>query len=169
MTGIPILLLSLMAFVPAGAKSQKTQKAHVHGKAELSLAFDQEKGSLQFETPAFAIVGFEHSVKSEVDRKKVQMGIDEFEKQVSKMIHFEEGLRCRFEKEKVQVQSDEHQHSDFVAIYNLHCTRSPLGTSIRFDFKKFPKLEKVEVTILVGDLQKSITVKSQPAQIELKP
>ena len=60
------------------------------------------------------------------------------------------------------------EHSDFVANYSVECKKEIKGTKVTFDFTAFKGLKDLDVTLLVGDLQKSVEVKRKPITVELK-
>ena len=151
-------------------KAHREHKAHLHGAAKLSVAFDQASGKAEFETPAEAIVGFEHKAKTEKQKKQVQEAFDKFEKQFPLLLKMDPALNCQFQKEKMEmVQGDSENHSDFHAAFQISCSRSPLGTTVQVDLTSYKKLKNTEITVLVGDLQKTVRAQKQAVQIELKP
>jgi hypothetical protein len=175
----------LMVFaVPSFAKKKEHRhhEAHVHGGATLSIAFDQLKGKVEFKAASEGVLGFEHKAKSEKDKKKLSDVIAKFETSIGTMIKFDESIGCSFTKEKIEMASEkeehdenekghsEHkgEHSDFVANYSVDCKKEIKGTKVTFDFTTFKGIKDLDVTLLVGDLQKSIEVKRKPVTVELK-
>jgi hypothetical protein len=180
-------LIASLVFVSLTAaagkkKEHRHHEAHVHGSATLSIAFDQLKGKIEFKAASEGIVGFEHEAKSDKDKKKLAEVVSTFENSISKMIKFEESLGCVFNKEKIEMRAeandhdekskdhDEHkgEHSDFVANFSVDCKKDVKGSKVTFDFTSFKGLKDLDVTLLIGDLQKSAEVKRKPVTIELK-
>ena len=98
------------------------------------------------------------------------------------MVKFDESASCTFIKDKIEVvteqkehdpkskEHDEHkgEHSDFVANFSIDCKNEIQGTKVTFDFSQFKGLKDLDVTMLIGDLQKSVEIKRKPVTVELK-
>lgn len=143
--------------------------AHVHGSGSLSIAFDEKVGRVEFEFPAESIVGFEHAAKTAADQKTVTKSIRNFESQIGKLIQMDPSLKCAFKKEKAEMVPAPHgKHADFVAHFSVQCQKPVVGHKVNFDFRGFPGIQKVEVTLLAGDIQKAVTVRKKPVQVDFK-
>lgn len=175
-------ILGVTGAIAGNKKGHHHHKAHVHGTATLDLAFDQLKGRIEFKSPAEGVLGFEHMPKSDQDKKKLNDTITTFEKKIAAMIKFEEALNCIFTKEKIEMAEEETEmtekkdhhdekhegeHSDFIALFNVDCKKSPQGSKIKFDFSQFKGLRNIDVTILLDDLQKSVQVQKKPITLDL--
>jgi hypothetical protein len=161
---ISLVIASSVAF------AKREHGAHVHGNAKLSIAFDQEKGKVEFQTPAVSIVGFEHVAKSAKDKMAVEQAKADFENNIRTIVEMPVALNCTFQKDRVEVKADaDGDHSDFIASFNVTCLRTPKGETLTLDFSKYPGLKDVDATILVDEMQKTAEVKSKPVKVELKP
>ncbi len=165
-----ILLCALSFGIISMADEHREHKAHQHGAAKMAIAFDGLVGKITLELASEGIYGFEYTPKKESDKKKQQEGLKQLENNIEKMVAFSPELKCVFNKEKIEV--DQHEggkHSDIDASFGIHCEKDPIGTAITFNVQKyFPKLKDVVIQILAGDLQKSVEVKSNGLQVELK-
>jgi hypothetical protein len=74
----------------------ETHGAHEHGRAKIMLVAEKQQLTLQFESPAMNIVGFEHEAKTEAQQKLVQDAINTFVKPESLFII--SGGQCEFSK-----------------------------------------------------------------------
>ena len=52
--------------------AQGSLEAHVHGKASLNFVLDDQSLFIEFESPAYNLVGFEHEPKDQIQQKEVQ-------------------------------------------------------------------------------------------------
>ncbi len=52
--------------------AQGSLEAHVHGKASINLVLDDQSLFIEFESPAYNLVGFEHEPKDQIQQKEVQ-------------------------------------------------------------------------------------------------
>lgn len=151
----------------ASEKSHKHHKSHVHGTANLSIAFDGTKGRIEFKAAAEGILGFEHEAKTEKDKAKLAETISKFETQLNLFVKFEDSLGCVYTLTKNNLEIDK-KHADFVVLADVLCQKSPLNTNVVFDFSAFKALSKTELTFLIGDLQKSAVIKKKPLTVHLK-
>jgi hypothetical protein len=147
-----------------------SEKAHVHGAGELSLAFDQKLGKIEFECPADSTVGFEHVGKTNAQKKKISETLELIKTKMDQMIVFDPKLNCRILAEDVKFDIDgKTAHAETNGEFNVTCDKSPKGTLITFNFKKFfPKLKKITVQIIADDLQKSALITDMAQTLELK-
>jgi hypothetical protein len=171
---IAFLFLVMNSANASGKKEHRHHKAHVHGAANLDIVFDKLEGRLEFKTPSESVLGFEYQPKSEKDKKKLSDVIAKFETEIAQMIQFDSSLGCSITKEKIEMILEEtgHKHhgthSDFVAHFKVRCEKQILGSSLKIDFTSSPKIKKLNVTFLAGDLQKSFEIKKKPLTVELK-
>ena len=164
--------------------------AHQHGVGTVGVAFEGLKGKIEFKIPAESIIGFEHEAKKEADKKKQEEALTKFESKISEMLVFDSSLKCALAKEKVEVlreeenhadhkdegkSKDKHKHhkhtahSDFVAHYNVSCEKSPAGTDLAVKIhSQFKKIKKLELQLIVDNLQKAQTITKDNAVVSLK-
>lgn len=173
-----LMTLTIFTTVITFAKSEKHREhaAHAHGAGKLGIAFDNNKGSIDFRIPAESIIGFEHTAKSVKDKKKQLDQLSLLENKISEMLVFEGSLNCKFSKEKIETIKDEEEskeahseHSDIQANFSIQCDHSPKGSKLIFSFQKyFPKIKDLDVQILIDDLQKSFEANKSGATLLLK-
>lgn len=60
------------------------------------------------------------------------------------------------------------EHSNFIAEFNVECQKDLIGTTMTIDMTQFSKLKDIDVTLLAGELQKNIEIKSKATKIDLK-
>lgn len=149
--------------------------AHSHGSGTLNIAFDAEKGTVEFKAAAESILGFEYEASNDKDKKTVAEMTRKFETDIAKMIEMDPALGCQFQKEKISQVSETEakgkkpsKHSDWSAIFSIICKGSPVGTTIKVDFSSFKSLKDLDITILASTLQKSAEYNGMPVAIELK-
>ena len=153
------LVLGFSVSALAG-KEHRHHKAHKHGVAELSIAFEKTKGSIEFKVPAFDIIGFEKVAKTEKDIQQKQAAIEKWKSSFNQMVILPKDKNCTVTEKKID-QEHHGKHSDFVAIYDVTCNSPLVGSSIELNFADFfATLKEVNVTALVDEVQKSLVVKS---------
>ncbi|MFS4460830.1 ZrgA family zinc uptake protein [Bdellovibrio sp. HCB2-146] len=163
---ISLLLVSFLSM--AHADEQKAQKAHVHGEANISIAFDGKKGRMEFHAPSEALFGFEHEARSAKDRAKKDQAMTKLEEKMSEMVVLAPELKCEIKKEISEVIQSK-DHGDVDAEFNITCEQPVVGTTVRLQFAKvFPGIKKAKVDVIAGDVQKSVIVKKGGESLELK-
>ena len=180
-----VLAVTALLSLPSLAESKKAHRhhdAHVHGAAELSMAFDQLNGKIEFKAASEGVLGFEHQPQTEKEKKALQETVDLFEKNISSWIQLDSSLGCVWTKENIGMISEKsdkanseksgkkHQgeHSNFVANMNVVCKKDIQKSKVTFDFKQLKRLKDIDVTVLVGEFQKSFEIKGRAVTIELK-
>lgn len=161
------ITLSISNAFAGKKKEHRHHEAHVHGSATLNIAFDNLKGKVEFKAASEGILGFEHEAKSEKDKKKLADTLAKFETSINSMVKFESTLDCVISKEKIENQVNGH-HVNFIANFNVECKKDLKGSKLTFDFSEIKGLKDLDVTLLIGDLQKNIEIKRKPVTVELK-
>ena len=178
-------LFSSLSVRAAGVhKSSKHRhhEAHVHGAAKLNIAFDGLSGKVIFEAAAQGVIGFEYKAKTDIQKKQAEERLKELSNDLPSMIVFDSNLGCQFTKEKVEQIFEKHndsekmnkkdshhgEHSEINATFLVNCQKTILGSKLGLDFTKMKNLNDIDVTVLVGDIQKSVELKKSAVSIDLK-
>lgn len=166
-----LLLLFSFTALAYQNNNHRQHQAHSHGHAELSIAFDDLTGQIEFKTPSDDIVGFEHQAQSEKDKAKLNKAIAEFETQIGTYVQWEANLNCTMSKKTIDLVTDANHtnHADFRARFSVTCAKSVVGSTVLFDFTSLKKIKKIEATILVGELQLKSEIKSKKTSVKLTP
>lgn len=177
-TGLALTLLFASLTLPAQTRSRK---AHEHGSAKLSIAFESTsgapKGIIELEAPAESIVGFEHTAKSAADKAKEQAALNTLKARIGQMVIFPAAAGCQFTPKSVKVEAEDHhdakdakkeQHSEVHAEFAVACAKPLAGAEIRFGFHKFfPRLHDVDVALLAGEQQASLEVENDKGVLKI--
>lgn len=149
-----ILILCSPLVFPQG----KTQKAHVHGAAQISIAMDGLKGEVEFEAPADGVIGFESEAKTPAQKKLVQDAITTLKSRGGELVIFPATSGCKLTPKEVDVHREGPQHAEVHAHYDLICSK-PLTGEIKFGVTRlFPKTREVSVTFVSDQSQKSAKI-----------
>lgn len=148
----------------------RSKKAHEHGHANLSIAFETTSGtptgSIGFDSPADSIIGFEHEAKSSADKKTQAAALSKLRSKFSQMVILPS--YCSMTPEKAEVKREGDEHSEVHAEFAVSCSRAISGQQIRFAFMKFfPEVEEVEVTMLAGTQQASLEVVKDKGSLKI--
>lgn len=155
-------------------KDYRTLESHQHGLAELKILLEANRVEIEFESPAFNLVGFEHKASSLQEKKAVKNAIALLESP-TRLIAFG-GSACSPEATQIDASSvsneeeeheheaehqheDEHahehetetSHADIVARYSFSCENNSDLSYIEINFfRLFSGLEKVKA-LWVGE------------------
>ena len=177
----PLLLLVLAPMLLAqssGSPEYRTMESHQHGQAELRILLETNLVEMEFESPAFNLVGFEHKASSPQEKKAVKNALA-FLESPARLIAFG-GSACSPEAIQIDVSSvsneenehqheDEHHHeaeheeehshehktetshADIIARYSFSCENKSDLSYIEVNFfRVFPGLEEVKA-LWVGE------------------
>lgn len=175
-----ILTFSLSSFAKNStqklAHTHREHGAHNHGSGQLGIAFDHLKGQIDMKISGDSIVGFEYTPKTDKDKKTKETQLNKLSQNISEIIKFDASISCQITKNKVEVVKDEKEsaethaeHSDVEALFDVTCAKSPLESRIVFNFQKFfPRIQDIDVQLIVDDLQKSVEARKNGTSVELK-
>lgn len=163
-----LVTLALLIAVPALAAKTHKHEAHVHGAGEVGVAFDKEKGKIDFKSAADSVVGFEHVAKSEKDKQRQAEALKKLEENIVAMVAFDSALGCKITKDELGV-TQQGKHAEVKGVFSVECSKPVLGSTITFDFRKtFPGLKDVQVLLLVDGVQKEVDVEKSGVKVEVK-
>ena len=89
--GVSLLIFSF----DLGAAEKRHHDAHVHGVAEINIAVEGAKATVEFRAPAESLMGFEHEAKSESDKKKRDAALEQLRTKKDQMVVFDPKLDCK--------------------------------------------------------------------------
>ena len=157
-----ILLLASISF------AQRAAPAHSHGAAEARIAIQGKKGKIEIEAPASAIYGFEHEAKSKADQARKEKGMNKLDEKIAEIFAFAETLNCKIKKEVSEVQQQK-DHADVFVEYLMECDQPLKDSELTVSMQKhFPKIKKLNVQLMVDDVQKAQEVLKDGEKIGLK-
>lgn len=177
MKNIIVILISFLTVAAySKGKPHRQHGAHHHGAGSLGIAFDGVQGKLELKVPAESILGFEHTAKTDKDKKTQESQLSKLETNIGDIVVFDSSLKCAISKDKMEMVKDEQEatskkaeHSDVLAVFNVACEKSIENTKVVFNFQKyFPKIHEIEIQILVGSVQKSAEAKKSGTSVEIK-
>lgn len=164
-----ILFLFCGLFLVTAARAEfRHHGAHVHGAAQLSIAFDGTQGEIDYDGAAINIFGFEHKAVSAKDKKAQTEGLQKLRDHMGDMLKFDPSLACKIIEAKTFMEQDGN-HSDVNGRFKIGCAKSPAGSRVGVDFSKyFATLKKLHIQFLADNIQKSIDVEHFPMEFEVK-
>lgn len=173
------LLIALLAGVSVIAVAHEHKhehkaghKAHVHGEAKVTVAFEGMKGKIELEIPAESLLGFEHKPKNPTEEKKVSDGLAKLESSIGKMLVFAADLKCSIKKENLDIDYQAEgsgTHADVDGDFSVECAKSPVGTKVQLSFfQPWMKAKSFETQFLLDNVQKSFKHTKNGQNVELK-
>jgi hypothetical protein len=175
---LTLVLLAVGVILPAQTRSRK---AHEHGSAKVSIAFETAKGApkgvIEFESPAESVVGFEYEAKTPADKAKVTAALNTLKARFGEMVILPPAAACKLTAKSAKMEAEHHdatqtgkqeQHSEVHAEFDVACAKPLNGLEIRFGFTKvFPKIHDVDVALLVGEQQSSADVENDKGVLKI--
>ncbi|MFP5518759.1 MAG: DUF2796 domain-containing protein [Bdellovibrionia bacterium] len=144
---------------------KKSHSAHVHGNAEMDIAFDGVKGEVKFEGSGDAFLGFEHKPKNMKQEKAVSDLQDTLKNRINEVVVLPAASGCQWMQTKYEIEYHGN-HSDVDTEYQVTCQVAPTGKVDLQFVKFFPKMKNIEVEVLTEKVQKKIMIKGS-GNIEL--
>lgn len=163
-------LLCVFLLIPPIAFG-KGLKAHVHGESNWSLAIEGRGGKLLISAPTESLVGFEYEAKKKKDLEKSNSLLKKFEKQMPEMVLFPKEYSCQWNKKSLDIlrAEGETKHSEIDGEFELVCQKDLAGAEVVLNIQRyFPRFRSVNFEILIGNVQKSLTVTKSGARVFLK-
>ena len=188
------LLLIIFLYGVLKTLAQGSLEAHVHGKASLNLVLDGQSLFIEFESPAYNLVGFEHEPKDQIQQKEVQDNLSLLSRP-RKVFGFSAQAGCLVEsvsvtttmagvgKNTVGYEEEHHEeehhdhsdgdstnkesHSEFKANYLMICSEPEKLRTIEFKlFKEFLGLKSVQVQWINGEGQGYIELNAESSKLK---
>jgi uncharacterized protein involved in high-affinity Fe2+ transport len=180
-----ILHSAALAALTAAAvadEGRRELKAHEHGHGKLDIAIEGNRVTLELDTPAADILGFE-SAATTPEQKAALANANALLAEPLKLFVVPATAGCTLAKSKVEIEAEEHAehaakdgatagdhagHADVEAEYELTCTSPAALTSIAFDFfQAFKGAQSLEVSIITPKGQTSQSVTRDKPRLEL--
>ena len=185
------LSLFLVIFLAGVFKTlaQGSLEAHVHGEASLNLVLDDQSLFIEFESPVYNLVGFEHEPKDQIQQREVQDTLSLLSRPI-KVFGFSAQAGCLVEsvsvtttmagvdKNTVGYEEEHHDHSDgdstnkeshseFKANYLMTCSEPEKLRTVEFKlFKEFLGLKSVQVQWINREGQGYIELNAESSKLE---
>lgn len=170
LVGVAAALAIAMQVANAGSAAQKRHLhgAHVHGSAKLNLAVEERTATIEFESPAESIIGFEHKAKTAAEQQKQASALDLLQNKIGSMVIFEAALGCRLSPTSLDVVQQAQEHAEVHGIFAVSCDRPLAGSKIRFGFTKtFPAIQTVAVQVVAPTEQVGATITRDRGDVEV--
>lgn len=162
-----MIRFGLLLLASCAVWAQGTQKAHVHGAASLDLAIEGATITALFESPADAIMGFEHAAKTPAEIKKRDEALAKLKARFAEMVILPATAQCAWKPGKAEVHIH-GGHADVEAEFTAQC-RGPLNRGeVRFGFAKvFPEIHEVKVQLIGTAQQTGAVIKHDAGTVRL--
>lgn len=176
--------LLMFSFGVGVAAEKRRHDAHVHGLAEINIAVEGTKATVEFRAPAESVMGFEHEAKSESDRKKRDAALEQLRTKRDQMVLFDAKLGCKSsdvktaiveQKEEAQSAKDAHkdqkksgEHREIRGTFSVACDKPLAGSRVKFGVSKvFRDIQEIKVQVVGDSGQSGATIKRDKGDIKL--
>jgi Protein of unknown function (DUF2796) len=179
--------LLMFSFDVGAAAEKRRHDAHVHGVAEINIAVEGAKATVEFRAPAESVMGFEHEAKSESDKKKRDAALEQLRAKGSQMVVFDPKLGCKSsdmktaiveakgDSAKAQAGKDAHEdqkksgeHREVHGTFSVACDKPLAGSRVKFGVSKvFRDIQEIKVQVVGDSGQSGATIKRDKGDIKL--
>jgi hypothetical protein len=170
LVGTVVIFAGAIQVASAGAAGKKRPQhgTHVHGTAKLDIAIEGSTATVEFESPAESIVGFEHQAKTTADQQKQAKALDRFSNGIGSMVIFEPPLGCRWSPTNLDVVRHDQEHAEVHGVFAVTCDSPLAGSRVRFAFtKEFPALRTIHVQLVAATQQVGATIQQDRGVVEV--
>jgi hypothetical protein len=189
---VPLVLASSFLFLVsyaglAAAAQHRQHHAHVHGAAEINIAVEGAKATVEFRAPAESLMGFEHEAKNERDKKKRDAALEQLRTKRDQMIVFEPKLGCKSSEMKTAIveakegqtkapsgeggekdQKKSGEHREVHGTFSVACEKPLAGSRVRFAVSKvFRDIQEIKVQVVGDSGQSGATIKKDKGDVKL--
>jgi hypothetical protein len=181
------ILLLTFSFDVGGAAEKRRHEAHVHGIAEINIAVEGTKATVEFRAPAESVMGFEHEAKTESDNKKRDAALEQLRTKKDQMVVFDPKLGCKSSDIKTAIveekgegtkaqpskdaqkdQKKSGEHREVRGTFSVACDKPLAGTRVKFGvYKVFPEIQEIKVQVLGDSGQSGGTIKKDKGDVKL--
>ena len=173
------LMLSFVCNTDARS-AERQLDAHTHGYGELNVAIDGQKVALELNSPAFNIVGFEHSSETDKDKATIKNALSILNdgselflfpaisgcrlvnvNVVSSLIEEQHSVHKDHDSDHKNSKHEDHSnndiHSEFHANYQFQCDVIEKVNTIQvMIFKHFPNTRQLNVQMILPNRQSAM-------------
>jgi hypothetical protein len=183
----PAFLFLMCLFGVAAAAQTRHHDAHVHGVAEINIAVEGAKATVEFRAPAESVMGFEHEAKSASDKKKRDAALELLQTSRDQMILFDPKLGCKSSTMQTNIveEKEDHpktpsgkgghkdqkksgEHREVHATFSVACEKPLAGSRVRFGvLKVFRDIQEIRVQVVGDSGQAGATIKRDNGDVKL--
>jgi len=106
-----MVVVGLLASLPAAAEDRRELGAHEHGHSVLNIAIEGHRVAMALMAPGADIVGFEHPAATEEQRAAVEQAEAALADPLSLFV-LPADAGCTLESATVALEHEEHEHAD---------------------------------------------------------
>lgn len=171
-----IILKAILLMSFGWSSTYATEKAHVHGSAQLNIALeDSKKGEVNFDIPADSVFAFEHEATSKKDKEIVEKALKKLKSEASKIVLFPMSANCTIKNANAEIEKEEHveknhegHHEDVSGGFAFECQSALEESILKIGLNDlFPKIKKISVQILGNTKQMKKTISHSNEEILL--
>ncbi|MFT4265787.1 MAG: DUF2796 domain-containing protein [Xenophilus sp.] len=170
-----LLTAAALALVaPTVLAQAPAQHAHVHGKAELSIAVDGPAVTIGLEAPLDSLLGFERAPRTDVEKNSVEQLAARL-RAADHLFKLDAAAGCKLGPVQLdspviglgQGEAPGDGHADLDASFAFNCANTAKVKAVDTElFEAFPNLRQIEVEIAAPEGQFRRSLKRPATRIE---
>jgi len=135
---------------------------HVHGEAQLSIAFDGANGKIVFQTPAESVLGREKPPKEKAALARFEAAVKAVGNKLVDGIVFAENIKCQSQVESSKFVAEDASHGDVAVVLRVQCAQSIRKTAVKIRIGKlFERVKLIRAQLIADDLQVAKDIKQK--------
>ncbi|MFM8518777.1 MAG: DUF2796 domain-containing protein [Nevskiaceae bacterium] len=144
------------------------QGKHVHGEVAINVALEGASLAVEVNAPALHVVGFERAARS-AEEQRIVSEANVWLKSGANIVGGPTTARCRLQSVNYTPPAATAKHPDYRASYLYRCEQpTSLAWVELWALRRLKGVEKVEFTLLNGNVQKQLEFGSDPGRIALR-
>jgi hypothetical protein len=181
---LPVILACQLAGTATAADGFEQHAAHAHGKVTLNIVLEANQLTIELDSPAVNVVGFEHEPRSKEEQSAVASANAHL-RDSRKLFGFPPQAKCRVagadlkpphweadaeDEHEAHEQHEAHEdHADFEATYVYKCDAiENLAWLEPWLLEQLRNITEARVNIITASGQRSTTVTQARARIALR-
>lgn len=154
----------------------RSAESHTHGGAEMGFVIDGKSVIVEFETPLYNLVGFEHAPDTQVQKQRVKNAQETLIKGEG-LFSFNRRSECRFISPNREISlfpkalpdDEPDTHKDVILRYEFMCENPEKLENVSINlFEFFDELTEIDVTYLGPTTQRQFSLNRENTIMELK-
>ena len=172
-----VLAVAAVAAVVACAASSRTwaAPAHEHGVAQLDVAVEAQRVTLDLQVPLDSLLGFEHAPRTDAQRQRADAAIARL-RAAGELFRIDSAAACTLDKVTLVSPTlglggkpgDKDAHADLDAHFEFACKAGARARHIEVGlFDAYPGLRRIELQVITSSGQMKARLQRPASRVAL--
>lgn len=174
MKNTSLSLAGLVLVLPLAALAHGS--AHVHGLAQLDIAVEAKKISIELQTPLDNLVGFERAPRTDSERKRADEAVARL-RAGDQMFKFDAAAGCKLANVTLEspalglgtAKPAAGEHAELHGSWEFDCADAAQAAQLEVGLFAFNQLKRVQVQLVLPKTQLKRELKRPNGKLSLRP